>query len=810
MVGAAVAEKEVPTHGRTVPRAGERTLAWRHVIRQDADVTAPVTVVVGVDGAGRTYRLDQLAAAATVPVVRVDPPLATIVPLVEQARAQGALVLVDDPHRLDTAALSTLAEAARGGVAMVLARRPTIDSPALAELDEALSGRGRVEQLAPLTIQSIVDVLNGQSDAQALLERSGGLPAIAVLAAAGTAPSAALVARVQRRLALLGPGPAGLARLLALRLDLGDAVLSSASTLDSAAFVAAMRSLRDQGLLVPGGERMIPAVAEAIQAELSPAERRRVHDAAAQALLAQGGDVATAAAALRAARVFTPAAVPAYVAMGERLRFDDPAAALGWFDDAVEAGAVPTQTVAGRAEAVALLGLPSGPADEPPADPPVRARLLLVDGAVSAHEGRAQRSAQTLADAPPPGPILAVPQQVATGRITTRGEVAGQVRYGTSEALERFAEASVAAVDDPAGAVPLLIEAAETVEQARPPVVLPDTPHAVGALVAAVAGDAGTAQHLLERALASGVGGPVAQPRHRLLLAWIRLRSGRYDTAVAELARLGDAATLRGRERFLAAALSAALARRSGDVARLRDAWATVEPALARRTVDLFTAEAVEELVVAATRLRHQVKVEPVLAALDGIVAGLGAPPAWAVTVGWARLQVAVAEEDAAAAAQAAAALPAGGGARQQAQREAASRWAAVLAGEVDEAAVVAAADALAVAELPWEGSRLAGQAAIRTSDAGVARRLLERARELSSAEIMPPARAEIVHSGLSEREVEVARMVLAGDTYREIGGRLFISPKTVEHHVARIRTKLGATSRAEFVAALRTVLPEG
>jgi DNA-binding CsgD family transcriptional regulator len=49
--------------------------------------------------------------------------------------------------------------------------------------------------------------------------------------------------------------------------------------------------------------------------------------------------------------------------------------------------------------------------------------------------------------------------------------------------------------------------------------------------------------------------------------------------------------------------------------------------------------------------------------------------------------------------------------------------------------------------------------------------------------------------------------MVLAGGTHREIGARLFLSPKTVEHHVARIRTKLGATNRAEFVAALRTVL---
>jgi DNA-binding CsgD family transcriptional regulator len=56
---------------------------------------------------------------------------------------------------------------------------------------------------------------------------------------------------------------------------------------------------------------------------------------------------------------------------------------------------------------------------------------------------------------------------------------------------------------------------------------------------------------------------------------------------------------------------------------------------------------------------------------------------------------------------------------------------------------------------------------------------------------------------------VAVARLVLAGGTHREIGAQLFIAPKTVEHHVARIRGKLGATSRADFVAALRRALDE-
>jgi DNA-binding CsgD family transcriptional regulator len=49
-----------------------------------------------------------------------------------------------------------------------------------------------------------------------------------------------------------------------------------------------------------------------------------------------------------------------------------------------------------------------------------------------------------------------------------------------------------------------------------------------------------------------------------------------------------------------------------------------------------------------------------------------------------------------------------------------------------------------------------------------------------------------------------VAELVLAGMTYKQIGGRLFISAKTVEHHVARIRQRLGCTSRSDLLAKLR------
>ena len=49
--------------------------------------------------------------------------------------------------------------------------------------------------------------------------------------------------------------------------------------------------------------------------------------------------------------------------------------------------------------------------------------------------------------------------------------------------------------------------------------------------------------------------------------------------------------------------------------------------------------------------------------------------------------------------------------------------------------------------------------------------------------------------------------LVIDGLTHKEIGARLYISPKTVEQHVARLRQKLAASNRAALVAGLRACL---
>jgi DNA-binding CsgD family transcriptional regulator len=54
-----------------------------------------------------------------------------------------------------------------------------------------------------------------------------------------------------------------------------------------------------------------------------------------------------------------------------------------------------------------------------------------------------------------------------------------------------------------------------------------------------------------------------------------------------------------------------------------------------------------------------------------------------------------------------------------------------------------------------------------------------------------------------------VGALVIDGLTHREIGARLYISPKTVEQHVARLRQKLAASNRATLVAGLRACLED-
>jgi DNA-binding CsgD family transcriptional regulator len=58
-----------------------------------------------------------------------------------------------------------------------------------------------------------------------------------------------------------------------------------------------------------------------------------------------------------------------------------------------------------------------------------------------------------------------------------------------------------------------------------------------------------------------------------------------------------------------------------------------------------------------------------------------------------------------------------------------------------------------------------------------------------------------VVGAGLSRREEDVARLVGLGLSNDQIAARLFLSPRTVEHHITSILRKLPASRRAGIAA---------
>lgn len=129
------------------------------------------------------------------------------------------------------------------------------------------------------------------------------------------------------------------------------------------------------------------------------------------------------------------------------------------------------------------------------------------------------------------------------------------------------------------------------------------------------------------------------------------------------------------------------------------------------------------------------------------------------------------------------------------------------------------ALDHLVRAHMPWEAARtrLALAHAAASDNPELARRearlALESFRTLGAAPGFDQARSLLrrlgvrtvggprVKAGLSRREQEVARLVGLGLSNDQIAAQLFLSVRTVEHHVTSILRKLPASSRAEVAA---------
>ncbi len=60
--------------------------------------------------------------------------------------------------------------------------------------------------------------------------------------------------------------------------------------------------------------------------------------------------------------------------------------------------------------------------------------------------------------------------------------------------------------------------------------------------------------------------------------------------------------------------------------------------------------------------------------------------------------------------------------------------------------------------------------------------------------------------AGLTERQHQVLELIASGLSNAEVADRLYVSPKTVEHHVSAILTKLGVASRSEAAERARAL----
>jgi DNA-binding CsgD family transcriptional regulator len=75
---------------------------------------------------------------------------------------------------------------------------------------------------------------------------------------------------------------------------------------------------------------------------------------------------------------------------------------------------------------------------------------------------------------------------------------------------------------------------------------------------------------------------------------------------------------------------------------------------------------------------------------------------------------------------------------------------------------------------------------------------------ELAGAGLRPKPGGESGLPGLTSQELRVARLVASGLSNREAAARLYLSPKTVEYHLAHAFTKLGVRSRHQLATRIR------
>ena len=768
-----------------------------------ADPTAPLRLgVVAPGGYGKTAILREI----------------------ERVYAGEGVRVVDDAHLLDEKQLRDLVDA--DDPRLVVAYRPWPRQRLLAEsagrwraLMPTAFTKDQVKEYLPAgTSRAVVDFVHQQTGGvPRFVERLAGLTTAEVTAEAVTAfrPELDWLDGDLQKFLLAAEAGAG------LRLDLLGSLLDK----DFDAVGEVIDAGRATGLLAQDGT-LVPLARRAV-ALLSRAERRiAVRQRLAELQLASGGPVLDLVRPLIGTGVGGPGIADAFQTAAAEALDADPALAARLLAASAAAGA-PNADVASRwATASAMAGDLDAAlrlADQVITGPesPHRAQAAEVAAVALAHRGQLARSTELYRwSSTPSAAAFAV-----VGRVGT-GHVPGDLALPTAPPTSFDGAAALMAqgmresvVAEPMTALSTLVRASGLLEPVGRAALLPDSPAALAALVALHCGESGVAESVLDRAAAAGVGGTLMTIRHVVLRAWIAMVRGNLVEAKDCLVALKKSGKrLEPRDWLFAVALEIGIARRNSDLATVKRTWEQACEAVLRHPVDLFTFLPLGEFAAAAARLRDEHRLAPHLTAARTLLRSLGDPPLWAVPLHWSGLHAAIIAEQTDVAEEHAAALATH---RDRTRynaivSDAAEAWLDVLAGKVEPDRVEEAARGLHAAGQWWDGARLAGQAAIRTTDRQAMVRLLDCARLLQgrptsqkkpTTPTTDPAPSPEA-AQLSDREREVADLVVAGMTYKQVGDRLFISAKTVEHHMARIRQRLGCTSRGELLAQLREILP--
>ncbi|MBE1498139.1 DNA-binding CsgD family transcriptional regulator [Amycolatopsis lexingtonensis] len=731
-------------------------------------------------------------------------------------------VLVDDADRLGPDQLEELLAGADGPI--VVAHRPAPVAPGWTLL-----------QLGPLGVEDIARLMTAvtgsptdPAEAADLHARSGGVPRLA---------ERALLGRLEEfRPELDELDDAVLRYLIAAEAGAGRNLdlLSALLDREPDQLPAVVDGARATGLLAPD-DTLLPLAAAAVRDFGPPARRLTTVQRLVELQLANGLPVLDLARSLLGTGSSGASAAAAFAAAaGEALSSDAPLAAR-LFEAAAEAGDRSPAATAGWARAAALSGdldtaLRLGDGMLGAEDAQTRAAGAAIAATVLAHRGELARSAELYhwasrtADLPATSwagaDAFAAIALVGTGDLPSARRLLETPSPGVAPTLFAGAATRMAGgiADSVSGCatetLSTLLGAAAMLEPALGGTLLPDSPAALAALAALHTGELALAESVLTRALEGRTGGDLLATRHRLLLGWVAMTAGDLATA-AEHRDAVAGRTLEARDELFFATLDLGLARRASDLVGLQRSWNRAYQASMRYQTDLFSLLPLGELAIAAARTGAFAKLAPQLERAHNLLSRLGEPPLWTVSLVWHELHAAITLEDAEAAKAHLATLTthAHCGRHPRALATAAQCWLAVLSGTFAPDPIAAAAAELHDLDLRWDAARLAGQAAIRTSDRKAMVRLLEAARQFQGTAARreqgttEPAAAGTGLAALSERELEVARLVVEGLTYKQAGSKLFISGKTVEHHMARIRGKLGAADRRELLATLRELL---